>query len=459
MVLVVDERRHHSLVDGDSGGGLIGSLDRLAVLEASTGGAPTTVTTLGSLVSVDASVSVLEVRRGAVLEGGAGTTLLGIDKLGSDSDLVLLQGGVHGISSSKVDIGAVPLLGKVKTLDGTKLAHGLTQLLLGNPLGDSLDIDGEELVTAIDFVGSTLLLLLLLGLGLGHNLGLGGSRLGNVDGRSLGSRDLGAPLVRVVGSQVGPCLGLGRAGRDGGRGGSLDNRGRCLGDGSSSFSSSSGSTVLLLGGLSGLRLLGDLSLFLGGILLGLLLVALLVVLLVLVLLLGLLLLDGGLLLLNYGLGGWRANNNLGLGGRRANGDLRLRDGSRSRGADGDLGLRDGSRGANGDLGLISRGRAGDLRLHLLLLVLLDDLSLDLRVVLEVTENVVQDVETLGLLGQEEGLDELLGRAAPVGHLSEDLDHDSSVQRGLAVDVADQDLAVLEIQSKNLGVNALFGAKV
>lgn len=428
-------------------------------MEASAGRTAATVTTLRSLVSVDASVSGLEVRRGAVLEGRAGTTLLGKDKLGSDSDLVLLQGGVHSIGGSKVDIGAVPLLGKVKSLDGTKLAHGLTQLLLGNPLGDILNIDGEELVTTADLVGSTLLLL-GLGLGLGHDLGFGCSRLRNVNRRSLGSRDLGTPLVRVVGSQVGPSLRLGRASRDGSRGGGLNNRSRCLGDGSSSFSSSSsGRTVLLLGGLGGLGLLGDLSLLLGGILLGLLFVALLVVLLMLVLLLGLLLLNGGLLILNYRLVGRRTDNNLGLGGRRANSDLRLRDGSRSRRADGDLRLRDGSRGTNSDLGLISRGRVSHLRLHLfLLLLLLDDLRLDLSVFLEVTENVVQDVKTLGLLGQEEGLDKLLGRTAPVGHLSEDLDHDSSVQRGLAVDVTDQDLAVLEIQSQNLGVNALFGAK-
>lgn len=448
---------HHNLVDGDSGRRLIGSLDRLAILETTAGRASTTVTALGSLVSVDTATSALEAWR-TVLEGGE-TTLLSIDKLGSDSDLVLLQGRVHGIGGSKVDIGAVSLLGKVKDLDGTKLGKSLAELLLRNLVGNALDVNGEEFVTAVDLVGSALLLLLLLGLRLGHNLGLGGSRLGNVDRRSLGSGGLGAPLVQVVGGQVGPGLGLGGAARDGGWGwsGSLDNGSRSLGNGSSIISggssSSSGSTVLLLGELRGLWLFGALGVLLGGILLGLLLVSLLVVLLVLVLLLHLLLLDNSLLLLNYGLRGGGADSDLGLGGRGADSNLGLG----GRGANDDL-SDDGSSGANGDHGLINGRKVDNLGLLLLLLFLLDDLSLDIRVILEVAENVVQDVETLGLLGQEEGLNELLGRAASVGHLTEDLDHDSSVLRGLTVDVANQNLAVLEIQRDNLGMNVLFGAK-
>jgi hypothetical protein len=93
-----------------------------------------------------------------------------------------------------------------------------------------------------------------------------------------------------------------------------------------------------------------------------------------------------------------------------------------------------------------------LFLFLLLFILI--VLFFLVVVLEEAEDVVVDVVTPELFGQEEGLDKLLGGSSSVGHFAEDLDNNTSVNRSLAVEVAHEDLAVLKVQLQDLFVDRL-----
>ena len=79
--------------------------------------------------------------------------------------------------------------------------------------------------------------------------------------------------------------------------------------------------------------------------------------------------------------------------------------------------------------------------------LLVDSSLDnllLGLLVDVAEDVVKDEVSSWLLGEDEGLDELLQLGRLVGGLANDLDDDGLV-RALGVDVRDADLAVLELK--------------
>ena len=77
-----------------------------------------------------------------------------------------------------------------------------------------------------------------------------------------------------------------------------------------------------------------------------------------------------------------------------------------------------------------------------------------EVVLEKAKDVVENIVTAGLLCQEEGLDKLLSDSSSIRHLAEDLDHETAVERGLAINVLDQDLTVLKTELDNLLANGL-----
>ena len=67
-----------------------------------------------------------------------------------------------------------------------------------------------------------------------------------------------------------------------------------------------------------------------------------------------------------------------------------------------------------------------------------DLLLLLRLLSKVAEDVIEDEVAVGLLGEDEGLDEALVRLALVGDLTDDLD--DNVRLGaLGVDVGDANL--------------------
>lgn len=77
----------------------------------------------------------------------------------------------------------------------------------------------------------------------------------------------------------------------------------------------------------------------------------------------------------------------------------------------------------------------------------------LRLLSKVAEDVVQDEVTVGLLGEDEGLDETLVGLALVGDLTNDLDDDVRI-RTLGVDVSDADLGVLEVELLDALVDGL-----
>jgi hypothetical protein len=91
-------------------------------------------------------------------------------------------------------------------------------------------------------------------------------------------------------------------------------------------------------------------------------------------------------------------------------------------------------GSDGGGGRLLDAVGGGLELLLLLLRLLS----------EVTEDVVQDKVSVGLLGKDKGLDEALVGLAVVGDFSNDLDDNVRVG-ALGVDVGDADLCVLEVE--------------
>ncbi len=77
----------------------------------------------------------------------------------------------------------------------------------------------------------------------------------------------------------------------------------------------------------------------------------------------------------------------------------------------------------------------------------------LRLVGKVTEDVVEDEVAVGLLGEDEGLDEALVGLALVGDLTNDLDDDVGIG-ALRIDVGDADLGVLELELLDALVDGL-----
>jgi hypothetical protein len=109
---------------------------------------------------------------------------------------------------------------------------------------------------------------------------------------------------------------------------------------------------------------------------------------------------------------------------------------------GHLGLLNGSLDGLGGLGSRRSGGGG--------------LSSDLLLFINhVTEDVVENIVTIGLLGENKGLHELAGGLGLVGDLANNGDQDV-VERGLRVDVQDAHLALLEVQLLNLIVDSLVG---
>lgn len=101
-----------------------------------------------------------------------------------------------------------------------------------------------------------------------------------------------------------------------------------------------------------------------------------------------------------------------------------------------------SRGGLSNLGSLSNRRGS--------LDLLNNLIFFLN---QVTEDIVQNVVAVGLLGQDEGLDELARRLRLVGDLTDDGDQDV-VEGSLGVNVQDANLALLEVKLLDLVVDSL-----
>ena len=143
-------------------------------------------------------------------------------------------------------------------------------------------------------------------------------------------------------------------------------------------------------------------------------------------------------------------------------------GSRSSGFRGGFhGSSDGSnldRGRNVVVGVVRRLGA----VYGLLLVVVDVLFLDdgslvgggelivfvVDLLLQEPEHVVEHIVAAGLLSEEEGLGEFVVGSAFVGHLAENLNDDSAVEGRLAVDVRDEDLAVVEVKLGDAGLDLL-----
>jgi len=71
------------------------------------------------------------------------------------------------------------------------------------------------------------------------------------------------------------------------------------------------------------------------------------------------------------------------------------------------------------------------------------------------EEVVEHIVATRLLrGEEEGLGKLALGAVVVGHLAKNHDDDSIVGGGLGVELRNHNLAVLEVQGSDLGVDGL-----
>ena len=113
--------------------------------------------------------------------------------------------------------------------------------------------------------------------------------------------------------------------------------------------------------------------------------------------------------------------------------------------------------AAGDVGLrgllLLRNSGGGSRLFDAVRSRLLKLLLFLGLLGKVAEDIVQDKVTVGLLGEDEGLDETLVGLTLVGDLANDLDDDVGV-RALGVDVGDADFGVLEVELLDALVDGL-----
>ena len=172
---------------------------------------------------------------------------------------------------------------------------------------------------------------------------------------------------------------------------------------------------------------------------------------------------GGVYAVRLGLGIWRDHGRSGFGfdvdsdGGFVDDD----EGSSGRGG----GWGGGSGGSLGGLGLV-RGRAGlggeswgdgggwDFWSGCSVLGFAGFVALD-GFLLEEAEHVVEDEVAVGLLGEEEALDELAPGAVLVGHFTDDQDGDAAVEGRLRVHGVDEDLAVLEAQGGDFGVDFLW----
>lgn len=76
-----------------------------------------------------------------------------------------------------------------------------------------------------------------------------------------------------------------------------------------------------------------------------------------------------------------------------------------------------------------------------------DSGLGLLTLINVSQDIIQQVVSSRLAGEDESLDEFLGLFVLVGNLADDLD-DNVIVRGLGVDIGDADLALLEIKLLN-----------
>jgi hypothetical protein len=77
----------------------------------------------------------------------------------------------------------------------------------------------------------------------------------------------------------------------------------------------------------------------------------------------------------------------------------------------------------------------------------------LAFLIDVSEDVIENKVSSGLLGKDEGLAEFLKLGRLVGGFTDDLD-DNVVEGSLGVDVGDTDFAVLEVKFANTFLNSL-----
>lgn len=85
-------------------------------------------------------------------------------------------------------------------------------------------------------------------------------------------------------------------------------------------------------------------------------------------------------------------------------------------------------------------------------------GLFLFLVVDISQDVVDDEVAGGLRREDKGLDELLGLSGLDGALTNDLD-DDVVERGLGIDVCDADFAVLEVEALNSLLDSLGSVMV
>ena len=74
--------------------------------------------------------------------------------------------------------------------------------------------------------------------------------------------------------------------------------------------------------------------------------------------------------------------------------------------------------------------------------------------LEETEDVVEDEVSVRLLGEEECLYKLFPSLSPIGHFTDDLDDNATIRGGLSIDGVNENLAILEPDGSNPVVNFL-----
>jgi hypothetical protein len=71
-----------------------------------------------------------------------------------------------------------------------------------------------------------------------------------------------------------------------------------------------------------------------------------------------------------------------------------------------------------------------------------------RLLFKEPEYIVEDEIAVRLFGKEESLDKFPPRLATVGHLTNDLDYNTTIRRRLCVNRVNEDLTILEINRCN-----------
>ena len=74
--------------------------------------------------------------------------------------------------------------------------------------------------------------------------------------------------------------------------------------------------------------------------------------------------------------------------------------------------------------------------------------------LQETEDIVEDEVPVRLLGKEECLNKLFPSLSSIGHFTDDLDDNATIRGGLSIDGVNEDLAILETDGSNTIVNFL-----